>query len=113
MCGCSLWNDDAYEFALENQAGQGLCFENPQDRKALVMGLALHEQGKQSLNKVLAFVHVLFDRTTCLFVASCFSCHDQPLYSCTLHDCIPDLLYAHYARQHNGRQSNAERLVQQ
>ncbi|KAL3142217.1 hypothetical protein ABBQ38_002565 [Trebouxia sp. C0009 RCD-2024] len=47
----SLWNDDAYEFALENQAGQGLRFENPQDRKALVMGLALHEQGKQSLNK--------------------------------------------------------------
>ena len=29
-------------------------FEDPQDRKALVMGLALHEQGKQSLNKVLS-----------------------------------------------------------
>lgn len=56
MCGCSLWNDDAYEFALENQAGQGLRFENPQDRKALVMGLALHEQGKQSLNKVLTSI---------------------------------------------------------
>lgn len=52
LCGCSSWNDDAYEFALENQAGQGLRFEDPQDRKALVMGLALHEQGKQSLNKV-------------------------------------------------------------
>ncbi len=48
----SSWNDDAYEFALENQAGQGMRFEDPQDRKALVMGLALHEQGKQSLEKV-------------------------------------------------------------
>ena len=27
-------------------------FDDPQDRKALVMGLALHEQGKQSLEKV-------------------------------------------------------------
>ena len=52
MLACSSWNDDAYEFALENQAGQGLRFEDPQDRKALVMGLALHEQGKQTLNKV-------------------------------------------------------------
>ena len=50
---CSSWNDGAYEFALENQAGEGLRFEDPQDRKALVMGLALHEQGKQILEKVL------------------------------------------------------------
>ena len=49
---CSSWNHDAYEFALENQAGQGMRFDDPQDRKALVMGLALHEQGKQSLEKV-------------------------------------------------------------
>lgn len=52
MLACSSWNESAYEFALENQAGQGLRFEDPQDRKALVMGLALHEQGKKSLNKV-------------------------------------------------------------
>ena len=50
---CSSWNDGAYEFALENQAGEGLRFEDPQDRQALVMGLALHEQGKQILEKVL------------------------------------------------------------
>lgn len=50
---CSSWNDGAYEFALENQAGEGLRFDDPQDRKALVMGLALHEQGKQILQKVL------------------------------------------------------------
>ncbi len=50
---CSSWNDDAYEFALENQAGEGLRFDDPHDRKALVMGLALHEQGKQILEKVL------------------------------------------------------------
>ena len=49
---CSFWNDGAYEFALENQAGQGLRFDDPQDMKALVMGLALHEQGKQSLDQV-------------------------------------------------------------
>ncbi|DBB10937.1 hypothetical protein WJX82_008688 [Trebouxia sp. C0006] len=47
----SSWNDGAYEFALENQAGEGLRFDDPQDRKALVMGLALHEQGKQILEK--------------------------------------------------------------
>lgn len=52
MLACSSWNDDAYEFALENQAGQDLHFKDPQDRKALVMGLALHERGKQSLSKV-------------------------------------------------------------
>ncbi len=50
---CSSWNDGSYEFALENQAGEGLRFDDPQDRKALVMGLALHEQGKQILEKVL------------------------------------------------------------
>ena len=50
--GCSSWNDNAYEFVLENQAGQGLQFRDPEDRKALVMGLAFHEQGKQQLEKV-------------------------------------------------------------
>lgn len=50
---CSSWNDGAHEFALENQDGEGLRFDDPQDRKALVMGLALHEQGKQLLEKVL------------------------------------------------------------
>ena len=49
---CSSWNDNAYEFVLENQAGQGLKLEDPEDRKALVMGLALHQQGKQQLDKV-------------------------------------------------------------
>ncbi|DBA81188.1 TPA: hypothetical protein ACH3X2_007006 [Trebouxia sp. C0005] len=47
----SSWNDGAHEFALENQDGEGLRFDDPQDRKALVMGLALHEQGKQLLEK--------------------------------------------------------------
>ncbi len=39
---------DKYEFELQNQAGTRLTLA-PADRKALVMGLALHSQGQASL----------------------------------------------------------------
>lgn len=83
---CSSWNDDAYEFALENQAGQGLCFEDPQDRKALVMGLALHEQGKQSLNKVLPALKHSYNIFKCCYTCISAEVGKAALCSCTLHN---------------------------
>ena len=41
---------------LENQAGQGLQLD-PESRKALVMGLALHEQGHQQMQQVCDVTH--------------------------------------------------------
>jgi hypothetical protein len=43
--------DDQYELQLENQAGRLLCF-SPEDQKALVMGLSLHQRGKRSMAAV-------------------------------------------------------------
>ena len=40
------------DFALENQDGTAIRLENEEDRKFLVMGMALHGKGRKSLINV-------------------------------------------------------------
>lgn len=82
---CSSWNDNAYEFVLENQAGQGLKLEDSEDRKALVMGLALHQQGKQQLDKVWRTLN----KDMCMHS---FSSRAERLCRTCFHKCVEHLL---------------------
>lgn len=43
-------DEEGYELALENQAGGSVKYR-PEDQKALVMGLTMHERGKASMAK--------------------------------------------------------------
>ena len=50
-CACRYGSDDAYEFTLENQAGQAMNF-GKEDREAIVTTLMLHESAKKKLQAV-------------------------------------------------------------
>jgi len=65
-------------------------FDDPQDRKALVMGLALHEQGKQILEKVLS---QKLTRHHLGFSSCCWRGPDVMLHS--KHASLAEELYLH------------------